>query len=258
MNIDRDSPIPAYYQIALDLRHRIHSGEWISGSRLPPETDLADAYEVSRMTMRQAIAELVKDGFLSRQRGIGTFVTLTSREVVPRLSFPISFALRIKELGFSPSNHVLKSQVFQNPSREIVEKLKLMPDESVAYFKRVLLANEQAMALNRSFLPGHLCPGVTNESLIDSSISTTLEERFHLSPVRADHWLEAVIASEDESDLLDTEPGTPLLLLTTLSYLKSGEPLEYSLTHWVGERMRLYVSVAAEQPVSSGEVQIKP
>lgn len=72
--IDRDSPIPIYFQITLDLQQRISNGEWRADNRLPSEPDLAGQYHVSRMTMRQAVNELVKDGILIRKRGNGTFV----------------------------------------------------------------------------------------------------------------------------------------------------------------------------------------
>ncbi|MCB9423261.1 MAG: GntR family transcriptional regulator [Ardenticatenaceae bacterium] len=73
-SVNRDSPVPAYYQIALDLRQRISGGEWRAGNKLPAEPELAEQYNVSRMTLRQAMAELVKEGILVRQRGAGTFV----------------------------------------------------------------------------------------------------------------------------------------------------------------------------------------
>lgn len=83
--IDRDSPIPIYYQIALDLRQRITSGEWRAGNKLPPEPELAGRYGVSRMTLRQGMAELVEDGLLVRRRGDGTFVNWGYLDVaVPR------------------------------------------------------------------------------------------------------------------------------------------------------------------------------
>lgn len=73
--VDRDSPIPAYFQIAIDLRRRISGGEWRADDQLPSEPELAIQYDVSRMTMRQAVAELVKEGILVRRRGNGTFVS---------------------------------------------------------------------------------------------------------------------------------------------------------------------------------------
>jgi DNA-binding GntR family transcriptional regulator len=223
MKVDRESPIPAYYQIGLDLRRRIDNGEWRSGDRLPSEIDLANEYEVSRMTMRQAIAELVKEGFISRQRGSGTFVNQTTTRVIPHLSFPISFTHRIKELGFTPSARTLKAQVITAPSPEIAQRLKVNPIESIAYYKRVLMVNEQPMALNRSFIPYRLCPGLVDNDLIDQSISTTLERLYNLTPIRAEHWLEAVLVSDD-AILLEINPGNPLLLLTTISYLENDIP----------------------------------
>ncbi len=71
----RPSPLPVYYQIGLDIRQRISSGEWRSGHRLPSEPDLAKEYDVSRMTVRQAMRDLVNDGILSRRRGDGTYVS---------------------------------------------------------------------------------------------------------------------------------------------------------------------------------------
>src|SRR5581483_299409 len=96
--INRSSPIPVYYQIALSLKQRLASGEWNSGMQLRTEPELAKEYGVSRMTMRQALAEMVKEGLVTRQRGSGTFVTNLHSQVAPTLSFPISFTLRFREL----------------------------------------------------------------------------------------------------------------------------------------------------------------
>ena len=80
--VDRSSPLPAYFQISRALRARISSGEWKPGSQLPAEPELARQYAVSRMTMRQAIQELVREGTLSRRRGSGTFVNLSFVELL--------------------------------------------------------------------------------------------------------------------------------------------------------------------------------
>lgn len=74
--VDRSSPIPAYYQIAVDIHQRIANGEWRAGDKIPPEIDLAEGYEVSRMTMRKALGQLANEGILDRKPGNGTFVNL--------------------------------------------------------------------------------------------------------------------------------------------------------------------------------------
>lgn len=72
--VDRSSPIPAYYQIAVEIHQRISDGEWRAGDRIPPEIALAEEYQVSRMTMRKALGQLAEEGILDRKPGNGTFV----------------------------------------------------------------------------------------------------------------------------------------------------------------------------------------
>ncbi len=243
--INRSSPIPVYYQIALSLKQRLASGEWNSGMQLRTEPELAKEYGVSRMTMRQALAELVKEGLVTRQRGSGTFVTNLHSQVAPTLSFPISFTLRFRELGLTPSSRVLRAELIRAPTPEIADYLQVNATEKIAFFKRLFLAEGIPMALNYSMLPDRLCPGITKQPLLDDSLSATLGQRYGLVTTRADDWLEALRASNEESRLLDTELHAPLLLLTTLAYLADGTPVEYSRTFWVGDRMRLHVNLSA-------------
>ena len=69
-SIDRSSPVPAYYQIQLDLSDRIQRGEWNDRKQLPSESTLAEQYAVSRITLRQALAELEKDGIIKKSRAV--------------------------------------------------------------------------------------------------------------------------------------------------------------------------------------------
>ncbi len=241
--INRESPIPAYFQIASDMRSRVLRQEWQIDEKLPPEVELAVYYEVSKMTMRQALIELVKEGLLIRQRGSGTFINPDHKQTMPTLSFPINFSLRLRELGLRPTSKILQSKIVPVSSTGIAPKLKIDPNDDVVYIQRLLLGDEQPIALNLSILPAHLCPDLIEVDLIDNSVSKTLEKRFNLLPSRAEHWLEAVRASEQEAELLETDPEAPLLLLTTQSYLNGQDPLEFSLTAWVGDRMRLSVEV---------------
>src|SRR5258708_16252134 len=73
-SIDKSSPVPMYYQIMNQLREMILEGEYAVNSLLPPERELVETYQVSRMTIRQAILELVNEGILVRRRGVGTFI----------------------------------------------------------------------------------------------------------------------------------------------------------------------------------------
>jgi len=242
--VDRNSPIPLYYQIAMDLRTRI-KWEWGYGAKLPTEPELAEEYGTTRVTIRNALAELAEDGMLLRQRGKGTFVREEPKSLVHTLRFPMSFSSRFQIPGLVLSSQVLQAEIQKIRSSEIAGYLGLDINGEIAYFKRIFFVNDQPVAINRSILPDQLCPGITTSTLIDNSISTTLSNRYGLVPTDADEWLEAVLATEKEASLIRAVVGTPLLLVTTLSRLSDGTPVEYSMTLWNTERMRLHVHLSS-------------
>ena len=252
--INRDSPVPAYYQIALDLQERIRRHEWTTGEQIPPEEELARRYGVSRITMRQAMAELVKDGILVRQRGSGTFVSQRPMPLVHDLSLPISFSGKLRQMGFDLSSRVLQSQTFYEPLESVMQHLQIGASDPVAYLKRLMFINDQPTAIDRSWFSESLCPGIAEQPLIDNSLSKTLAERYGLMPVRSEMGLEVVRAAEKDARLLKTFIDSPLILLTTVLYLDDGKPLEYSMTTWLGDRIRFNLSstdassVAADAP----------
>ncbi len=103
-SVDRSSPLPVYFQIALDVRRRIAAGEWTAGARIAPELELVRQYAVSRVTVRQALAELVKDDLLDRHRGSGTYVREQQHPLVYDLNLTVGvMATRLREPGrFNP------------------------------------------------------------------------------------------------------------------------------------------------------------
>ena len=238
--IDRESPVPAYYQIALDLQNRIAKQEWRAGENIPSETALAKQYGVSRVTMRQALAELAKDGLLERRQGSGTFVSQEPIPLVHDQSLPHIMAGRLHSRGLVTSSRVVAAHTFPDPTPQVQEHLRISAETPVAYLKRILLIGNQPAALNRSWFDQSLCPGITEQDLIDGSLSRTLRERYGLVPAYADNWLEAVRGTRETLDLLELDGGldTPMILLQSVSYLADGIPLEYSITEWLGDRIR--------------------
>ncbi len=240
--IDRESPIPVYYQIAVDMRRRIQMQEWKLGQQLPSEPDLADLYQVTRVTLRQALSELVKDGLLKRQRGSGTFVNEQPKPLIYDLGLPVSFSKRILEMGYKPDSQILDARVFSDPYPEIAKQLRLQSNEPVAYLKRVLTADGLPVAIDRSWFSDKLCPEITTTPLIQNSVSQTLSTRYQLIPIHSETMFESTQASIRDANILDSYPEVPLILLTTISFLEDGTPVEYSTTSWLGERVRFHVN----------------
>ncbi|HML21991.1 MAG TPA: GntR family transcriptional regulator [Aggregatilinea sp.] len=238
--IDRESPVPAYYQIALDIQGRIAQQEWKAGENIPSETALAKQYGVSRVTMRQALAELAKDGILERRQGSGTFISQKPIPLVHDQSLPHIMAGRLHSRGLVTSSQIVETHTFPGPTPQVQESLRVTPSTSIAYLKRILLIGDQPAALNRSWFDHSLCPGITEQRLVDESLSKTLRERYGLVPAYADNWLEAVRGTRETLALLELDGGldTPMILLQSVSYLADGTPLEYSITEWLGDRIR--------------------
>jgi GntR family transcriptional regulator len=237
-SINRDSPIPAYYQIALAIRNRILQQEWEIGQRIPSETELAKLYGVSRVTMRQAIAELVKDGVLERKRGSGTFINQKPIPLVHDLSLPHILAGRLRKMGLATSSRIIKAQTFPDPLPEVQQNLKITEKTPVAYLKRILLIGDEPTALNRSWFDNTHCPDIAEQELIDNSLSKTLRERYGLVPAYANNWLEVIRSTQETAELLDNRLDMPMILVRSVSYLADETPLEYSITEWLGDRIR--------------------
>lgn len=237
-NINRESPIPAYYQIALDIRNRVLQQEWQTGERIPSEIELARTYGVSRITMRQALAELVKDGVLHRKRGSGTFVNQNPIPLVHDLSLPHILAGRLRDMGLQTSSRILEVQTFPDPFPEVQSTLGIAETTPVAYMKRILLIDNEPTALNRSWFDATRCPGIAEQELIDHSLSKTLQERYGLVPAHASNWLEVIRSTQETANLFDNSQDMPIILVRSVSYLDDDTPLEYSITEWMGDRIR--------------------
>lgn len=240
VTIDRTSVMPAYYQISLDLRQQIAQGKWAMGAKLPSEGQFMATYGVSRITIRQAIAELAKDGLVTRQRGSGTFVSRHPVPLTHDLSLPLVFARRLRQLGFELTSTTLEATTFATPFPAVAEKLALEPGATAAYLKRLMLIDGEPAAVDHAWFNDALCPGLTELELIDASLSRTLAQRYGLIPSRTESWLEVIRSAVADSALLETDVNTPMLLLTTILYLPNGTPLEYSRTTWLGDRIRFH------------------
>ena len=248
--VDRSSPLPAYFQVAQDLRRRIGEGEWGTGDRIAPELVLASDYGVSRVTVRQALAELAKDDLLERKRGSGTYVRPHQRPIVYDLNLTIgAYAARIRQLGFANRAEVIESGLVEDPPEHLRAALQLAPDGVAAYLLRRIVINEQPAAMYRSWFDAGVVPGIERSPGVAGSLSDTLEREYGFVPVRSELYLEAVRSTSEEALLLGVGSDAPLLIITSTSYLTDERPLEHAQMTWLGDRVRFHVT--SEAPAAS-------
>jgi DNA-binding GntR family transcriptional regulator len=244
--VDRTLPIPAYYQIALDLRRRIGAGEWSDTMRIPAEAALSAEYEVSRMTIRQALSQLEKDGLLVRRRPTGTFINAKPIETAGTISPPMNFVDSLRALGHTPVVHYRKIAIIPVPSSDAARALQIGEHDNVAYFERIIETGGRPVALTLWMVSEAICPGLLDQPLLDDSLHTTISARYGFKMTRVERWVEAIRATDEHATLLRIASGSPLLLMTSTYIDDQGRPVSYALTHIIGDAMRLHIQTSTD------------
>jgi len=222
------SATPLYLQLEAALREALALETWRAGEAMPPERQLAEQFGVSRLTLRKALERLEAQGLVRRRQGSGTYVA-------PRLEQPLSvltgFSEDMRARGLEPGTRWLKRGLYTASPEEVLA-LSLSPGEKVARLERVRSAQGEPMAIERAALPAHLLP---NPEEVKESLYAYLESR-DLRPARALQRLRSVAASRPEAELLSIRPGEPVLYIERLSYLTDGSVLEFTRSHYRGDR----------------------
>ncbi len=237
LRIDKSSPVPMYHQISASIRQRILNNEWKPGDKIPSEEALSFEYGVSKITLRQALSNLEQEELIRKERGKGVFVNKNPKGIVHDLSLPIMIGWRLKNEG-TPLDAKVLSCYECSAIPYINEALGAEPEESLIYVKRTFLLDNRAIALNRSWLRSKVVPGLAENGLIDSHLSTTLSTVYQLVPERLENTIECTKIYANDINILNVQYDTPVIIVTSVSYLECNVPLEYSKTIWLGDKVK--------------------
>lgn len=233
--LNKQSPIPLYYQLAEHLKEQIQAGELAVGDQLPPERDLAQQVGVSRMTARQAVAYLVNEGLIAVKPGVGTFVAH------PKLAYNAlhlsGFSEEMARQGSVVVSTVLEQRLIV-PRKHIAEQLQITPQEQVVSIVRLRQVEQTPLLLETSYVPALLCPGLESANLAERSLYSLLESQYHLTGQRATQTLEATTINEYEQQLFQLAPGTAMLLAEGVTYDQQERPFEYFKAVYRGDRFK--------------------
>ena len=212
---------PRYVQLRRRLKEGIETGVLSPDSSLPPEREIAEITDLSRVTVRKAIQELVQQGAIEQRQGSGSFVRDKVTRVEQSLSHLTSFTDDMKRRGLETTSKWLERGIFL-PSPEEIQALSLAPGEQVARIHRIREAGGQPMALERAALPLDILP---NPIEVTTSLYEVLERSDH-RPVRAIQKISAINLEAAEADLLGVAEGTAGLNIQRISYLEDGRVAE--------------------------------
>lgn len=215
---------PLYQQIKALITQSLQSGEWKPGELIPSEVELASRFKVSQGTVRKAIDELSAENLVVRRQGKGTFVATHHEE---RAHYRFLRLMPDEGEAKQPDNRVVEVKRMRAPA-EVARLLDMKSGDSVIFIRRVQSFDGVPTILDELWLPGALFRGLTVERLVEykGPMYGLFETEFGTRMIRATERVRAVLAEPQVGELLDVQPGTPLLSVERVSFTYGDKPVE--------------------------------
>lgn len=249
--LKRDAPIPLYYQLKGLFLEQIARGTWRVGKIIPSETDLATKFSVSRATVRQALMELVQSGHLHRIQGKGTFVTEPKVEPIGALT---SFTENMQAAGLIPQRKTLLAE-WRTVPEDIAKDLQQRSGHAF-YVKRLLIANDSPLALQKAWYPAWLIQGkdnfFTKKMLDQQSLYETLQTKCGVILNTADETIDVLMPDEEERKLLALPEKMPIMQIRRNTYDRAGRTVEAVNLLFRSDRYRYRVTLSRSRQEIGG------
>ncbi len=234
-----DTFAPKYYWLKHILREKI--ARLTPGDAIPSESELCQAYEISRTTVRKAIGDLIQEGLVYTVQGKGAFVAphkLTSGWVEKTGGLYADMT----ERGFKVTMQVLFCAVM--PAEEnILQELKLAAGEMILKLVRLRFVDDKPFDIVTNFVPVRLFPGIEKEDFEHNSLYSVLRGRYGAQFERGLRLVEAGACPPDEARLLKIRPNSPILIMHSTMYSDKGSPVEHGVVHQRSDVARIEINV---------------
>jgi GntR family transcriptional regulator len=241
--INKDIPVPLYFQLKEILIYEIKESYLSPGDAIPTEIELSGMFQISRTTIRQAITDMVKEGYFYRLKGKGTFVAKPKHQLHYMAKIE-SFVDQIKKIGLTPKVKILECSVVDS-NKEISSYLKIPINDKIIKILRLMIAENEPQGLVESYHPYDICSFLLNVDLEDKS----LWETFSLNPLtkifRVERTIESIIAADYESNLLKIKKGSPIQRISNIAYNQYQRPVDFSIAKFRGDRNKFTVEILA-------------
>ena len=211
--------LPAYIRIHDKIKADVDDGTWKIGQRLPSERDLCNTFDVSRMTVRQAITLLVDEGILERKPGSGTFVA--SSRVKEKMRGTTSFTEIVKSQGKKPSSELI-SYKRVHPNEFEIKNLGVLPQ-----------------SYEIASIPEKIIRGFKESEITEHFFKTLTDNGYEIG--KSQQTISASLANSSLAKHLKVKTGDALLSLTQISFLQDGQAFEYVRSYYVGDRFEFYL-----------------
>jgi GntR family transcriptional regulator len=240
MKLRREAPTPLYLQLKNALVADIDAGQYKPHQRLLSERELGEKFKVSRMTVRQALNEMIREGILYTQVGKGTFVS--ESKIDQQLRNLTGFSQEITTRGARPSSKVLSAEVVP-ASAHMASVLKVMQGAEVIELSRLRLSNELPLCIEVAHIPHYLCPNILKNDFSQESLYRVFQNDYGHRLVRAEQTMEASLANARELELLQMTPPASVLRIERFTYNQQDILLEYVMSAYRGDLYKFRLSL---------------
>ena len=239
MNLTRDKAAPPLYiQLFQQLMERIESNVYPTGSIIPSEALLEKEFNVSRMTVRLAIGELVNMGYVERMRGVGTIVTYG--KIVENLKGIISFSEEMAQHGATMTTKYCRIEKTEAPLLA-AQNLGIDLYSDVYLLKRLRCANDKPLVYSLTYLNIPNLP--LDKSVYEDSLYKFLKTDFEIIMAKGQDFLEATLAEGDIAQYLELPKGFPVFKRTRIAADQNNKVLEYTVCYYPGDKYKYSVSL---------------
>ncbi|WP_322056338.1 GntR family transcriptional regulator [Paraburkholderia sp. J63] len=248
------APQPLYAQIKDTLRARILDGTYAPHSQMPSEHALCAMFEVSRITVRQALGDLQKEGLVFRLHGKGTFVA--KPKAFQNVTSLQGFAEAMSSMGYEIVNRLLAFRIVK-ASRHVAQKLGLPEGANVAEIHRVRLLNREPVSLELTWVPERLGKRLAGADLASRDIFLILENDCGVPLGHADVSIDAMLADDEIAHALRVQEGSPVLRIERTTHDTHGAPIDYEYLYFRGDAFQYRLRVDREKASKADEKTVR-
>jgi GntR family transcriptional regulator len=231
----KDEPI--YKHVKKDILNNINSGAYKSGDKIPSERELGVIYNVSRMTARQAVNELVNEGIVYREKGRGTY--LSSPQFLQ--NNVKSFTETLKEQDYTPSTKILEFSMVHN-LKDICSKMGCNLKDKFYKIKRLRLGNNIPIALETVYIPEYKCEGLKTYDM-SKSLYKVLEDNYGYIVENVTCQIDATISNKIMISIFELSKPVALLKVTGITYTTTGDKLFYEESYYRPDIYKYHVNI---------------
>lgn len=248
------APVPLYNQLKELLRAQILDGTYPVESRMPSESELGEQFQVSRITVRQALGDLQKEGLIFKVHGKGTFVT--KPKAFQNVSTLQGLAESLSQLGYEVINQLLSVKLVSIDAH-IAEKLQLDEGDEVTEIKRVRLINREPISLEISYVLTAIGEKLQKADLISRDIFLILENDLQINLGHADLAIDAMLAGQELVSALGVAEGSPIMRIERLTHTAEGKPIDFEFLYYRGDAFQYRLRID-RQPNPDNRVKSSP